>query len=53
MLNVIEGEYRKLYVLYFGKICIGDMFFYCWGCIIGKVIGIGRIIFDGYGFRGN
>ena len=53
MPNVTEGDYRKLYALYPGKICTGDTPSHCRGCITGKVTGIGRIISDGYGFRGN
>lgn len=53
MPNVTEGDYRKLYALYPGKICTGDTPAHCRGCITGKVTGIGRIISDGYGFRGN
>jgi len=53
MPNVTEGEYRKLYALYPGKICTGDTPAHCRGCITGKVTGIGRIISDEYGFRGN
>jgi len=53
MPNVTEGEYRKLYALYPGKICTGDTPAHCRGCITSKVTGIGRIISDSYGFRGN
>lgn len=53
MPNVTEGDYRKLYALYPGKICTGDTPAHCRGCITGKVTGIGRIISDSYGFRGN
>ncbi|MCE5221170.1 MAG: [FeFe] hydrogenase H-cluster radical SAM maturase HydE [Clostridium sp.] len=53
MPNVTEGEYRKLYALYPGKICTGDTPAHCRGCITSKVTGIGRIISDEYGFRGN
>lgn len=53
MLNVTEGEYRKLYALYPGKICTGDTPSHCRGCITGKIKNIGRDISDGYGFRGN
>lgn len=53
MPNVTEGEYRKLYALYPGKICTGDTPAHCRGCITGKVTGIGRVISDGYGFRAN
>lgn len=53
MPNVTEGEYRKLYALYPGKICTGDTPAHCRGCITGKITSIGRTISDGYGFRGN
>ncbi len=53
MPNVTEGEYRKLYALYPGKICTGDTPAHCRGCITGKITGIRRVISDGYGFRGN
>ncbi|ACD53858.1 biotin synthase [Clostridium botulinum] len=53
MPNVTEGEYRKLYALYPGKICTGDTPSHCRGCITGKINSINREISDGYGFRGN
>ncbi|WP_283694226.1 [FeFe] hydrogenase H-cluster radical SAM maturase HydE [Clostridium perfringens] len=53
MPNVTEGEYRKLYALYPGKICTGDTPSHCRGCISGKIRGIGRIVSDGPGFRAN
>ena len=53
MPNVTEGEYRKLYALYPGKICTGDTPSHCRGCITGKITSIGRTISDGFGFRGN
>ena len=53
MPNVTEGEYRKLYALYPGKICTGDTPSHCRGCITGKITGIGRVVSDTYGFRGN
>ena len=53
MPNVTEGEYRKLYALYPGKICTGDTPSHCRGCITEKIENIGRTISDGYGFRGN
>ncbi len=53
MSNVTEGEYRKLYALYPGKICTGDTPAHCRGCISGKIRGIGRIVSDGPGFRAN
>ncbi|WP_252216854.1 MULTISPECIES: [FeFe] hydrogenase H-cluster radical SAM maturase HydE [unclassified Clostridium] len=53
MPNVTEGEYRKLYALYPGKICTGDTPSHCRGCITGKIASINREVSDGYGFRGN
>lgn len=53
MPNVTEGEYRKLYALYPGKICTGDTPSHCRGCITGKITSIGRVVSDTYGFRGN
>lgn len=53
MPNVTEGEYRKLYALYPGKICTGDTPAHCRGCITGKIRGIGRTVSDGPGFRAN
>jgi biotin synthase len=48
MPNVTEGEYRKLYELYPGKICVNDTPAHCRSCIgmkiqlIGRKIGTGR-----------
>ncbi|ERK32316.1 [FeFe] hydrogenase H-cluster radical SAM maturase HydE [Clostridium intestinale] len=53
MPNITEGEYRALYALYPGKICISDTPAHCRGCITGKVIKLGRKISDGPGFRAN
>ena len=53
MPNVTEGEYRKLYALYPGKICVGDTPSHCRNCISSKIHSIGRTISYGYGFRGN
>ncbi|MDR2033536.1 MAG: [FeFe] hydrogenase H-cluster radical SAM maturase HydE [Helicobacteraceae bacterium] len=39
---VTEGEYRKLYRLYPGKICLDDTPRHCRGCITGKIMAIGR-----------
>jgi biotin synthase len=39
---VTEGEYRKLYRLYPGKICLDDAPRHCRGCITGKIMAIGR-----------
>jgi biotin synthase len=51
MPNVTEGEYRKLYALYPGKICTGDTPAHCRGCITGKITGIGRTVSKSKGFR--
>ncbi|MDR0665439.1 MAG: [FeFe] hydrogenase H-cluster radical SAM maturase HydE [Helicobacteraceae bacterium] len=39
---VTEGEYRRLYRLYPGKICLDDTPLHCRGCISGKIRAIGR-----------
>lgn len=51
MPNVTQGEYRKFYEIYPGKICVNDTPDKCRGCISGKIQGIGRTISKGYGFR--
>jgi iron-only hydrogenase maturation rSAM protein HydE len=51
MPNVTEGEYRKLYALYPGKICTGDTPAHCRGCITGKIKSIDRIVSEAKGFR--
>lgn len=51
MPNVTEGEYRKLYALYPGKICVNDTPGHCRNCITGKINGIGRRVSDQYGYR--
>ncbi len=51
MPNVTEGEYRKLYALYPGKICTGDTPHHCRGCITGKIQSIGRTVSESKGFR--
>lgn len=53
MPNVTEGDYRKHYALYPGKICTGDTPAHCRGCITGKINSIGRTVSESYGFRGN
>jgi biotin synthase len=53
MPNVTEGEYRKQYALYPGKICTGDTPAHCRGCITGKITSIGRTVSTNYGFRGD
>ena len=49
MPNVTEGEYRKLYELYPGKICVNDTPAHCHSCIGLKIMSIGRTIGTGYG----
>lgn len=51
MPNVTEGEYRKLYELYPGKICVNDTPVHCRSCIGLKIMSIGRTIGSGYGER--
>ncbi len=51
MPNVTEGDYRKFYEIYPGKICINDTPAKCINCISGKIKGIGRTIGTDYGFR--
>lgn len=53
MPNVTEGEYRALYKLYPGKICINDTPAHCRGCITSKIHNIGRTISKGHGYRRN
>lgn len=49
MPNVTEGEYRRLYELYPGKICVNDTPIHCRTCIGLKIQGIGRTIGQGKG----
>lgn len=51
MPNITEGDYRKMYALYPGKICLNDTPAHCRGCITGKIQGIGRHVAEGYGYR--
>jgi biotin synthase len=51
MPNVTEGDYRRLYALYPGKICINDTPGHCRSCITGKIHAIGRKVSDTQGFR--
>lgn len=52
MPNVTEGDYRRLYALYPGKICINDTPAHCRGCITSKISNIGRTVSTtSYGFR--
>lgn len=49
MPNVTEGEYRRLYELYPGKICVNDTPAHCRSCIGLKIKSIGRTIGQGRG----
>ncbi len=49
MPNVTEGEYRRLYELYPGKVCVDDTPLHCRSCIGAKIIAIGRKIGQSYG----
>lgn len=51
MPNVTQGDYRKFYEIYPGKICVNDTPAKCRGCITGKIAGIKRTISNDYGFR--
>jgi biotin synthase len=51
MPNVTEGDYRRLYALYPGKICVNDTPAQCRSCITGKINSIGRKVADHPGFR--
>lgn len=51
MPNVTEGDYRKMYALYPGKICVNDTPGHCFNCITGKIKAIGRTVSDSKGSR--
>lgn len=51
MPNVTQGDYRKFYEIYPGKICVNDTPAKCRGCITGKIQSIGRSISTSHGFR--
>ena len=51
MPNVTEGDYRRKYEIYPGKICINDTPAHCRGCISAKIKAIGRHISTDYGFH--
>lgn len=53
MPNVTQGEYRKFYEIYPGKICVNDTPDKCRGCVSAKVQSIGRRVSKDYGFRNN
>ncbi|MDF2613379.1 MAG: Radical domain protein [Clostridia bacterium] len=51
MPNITEGDYRKMYALYPGKICVNDTPGHCFNCITGKIKSIGRTVSDSKGSR--
>ncbi len=51
MPNVTQGDYRKFYEIYPGKICVNDTPDKCRGCISGKISAIRRTVSNDYGFR--
>ncbi|MBP2646224.1 MAG: Radical domain protein [Firmicutes bacterium] len=51
MPNVTEGDYRRFYALYPGKICVNDTPGHCRMCISGKIEGMGRKVAADQGFR--
>ncbi len=51
MPNVTDTDYRKMYMLYPGKICLNDAPADCRGCVTGKIQSIGRTISQDQGFR--
>ena len=51
MPNATEGDYRRKYEIYPGKICINDSPAQCRGCISSKIESIGRTISKEQGFR--
>lgn len=51
MPNITEGDYRKMYALYPGKICVNDTPSHCVNCITGKIRSIGRTVSNSQGFR--
>lgn len=53
MPNVTEGEYRRFYELYPGKICVNDTPVHCRSCIGMKIHSIGRTIGSGFGSHKN
>ena len=53
MPNVTEGDYRKKYELYPGKVCTGESPAQCRGCIEAKIESIGRFVSSGKGFHGD
>jgi biotin synthase len=51
MPNATEGDYRKFYEIYPGKICVSESPLCCKLCISGKINSIGRTVSAHKGFR--
>lgn len=51
MPNVTEGDARRKYALYPGKICVGDTPAHCRNCMGGRIAAMGRFVADDAGFR--
>ena len=51
MPNVTEGDYRRKYALYPGKICVADTPADCRACMSGRIAGMGRFVAEDKGFR--
>ena len=51
MPNVTEGDYRRKYALYPGKICVADTPADCRACMSGRIAAMGRYVAKDKGFR--
>jgi len=51
MPNVTEGDYRRKYALYPGKICVADTPADCRACMGGRIKAMGRYVATDKGFR--
>lgn len=51
MPNVTEGDARRKYALYPGKICVGDTPAQCRSCMGGRIAAMGRFVAADAGFR--
>ncbi len=51
MPNVTEGDYRRKYALYPGKICVADTPADCRACMGGRIKAMGRYVAQDKGFR--
>ncbi|WP_294157834.1 [FeFe] hydrogenase H-cluster radical SAM maturase HydE [uncultured Selenomonas sp.] len=51
MPNVTEGDYRRKYALYPGKICVADTPADCRACMGGRIAAMGRFVATDKGFR--